>query len=69
MGTDASEQMGFRVSFGNNVYINLETDSREETKPLFNALSTGGKVEMNYRICSGGTILEVVLTSMECSGW
>ena len=49
MGTDAPEQMGFTVKFGNNVYINLEPDSREETKKLFNALSAGGKVEMELQ--------------------
>lgn len=42
MGTDAPESMGFKVKFGNNVYISLETDTREEPKRLFNALSTGG---------------------------
>jgi len=49
MGTDAPEQMGFTVKFGNNVYINLEPDSREETKKLFTALSAGGKVEMELQ--------------------
>src|SRR5687768_9999850 len=28
MGTDAPETMGFNVNFGNNVYINLEPDTR-----------------------------------------
>src|SRR5688572_7678537 len=42
MGTDAPEQMEFKVVFGNNVYINLEPDSRDETNKLFNALSAGG---------------------------
>jgi len=46
MGTDAPEQMGFNISFGNNIYINLEPDTRDETKRLFDALSAGGKVEM-----------------------
>lgn len=46
MGTDAPESMGFKVSFGNNIYINLEPDTREETRKLFAALSAGGKVEM-----------------------
>jgi PhnB protein len=46
MGTDAPESMGFKVSYGNNVYINLEPDTRAETEKLFNALSAGGKVEM-----------------------
>jgi PhnB protein len=45
MGTDAPESMGFRVNFGNNVYINLEPDTRKETKRLFDALSAGGQVE------------------------
>ena len=45
MGTDAPEQMGFRVSQGNNVYLNLEPDTRAETERLFSALSEGGTVE------------------------
>jgi PhnB protein len=49
MGTDAPESMGFTLTFGNNVYINLEPDTREETKRLFNALSTGGNVEMELQ--------------------
>lgn len=46
MGTDAPESMGFKVTPGNNVYINLEPDTRGETDRLFKALSAGGKVEM-----------------------
>jgi PhnB protein len=46
MGTDAPESMGFNVKFGNNVYINLQPDTRLETDKLFAALSEGGKVEM-----------------------
>lgn len=46
MGTDAPESMGFNVRQGNNVYINLEPDTRAETKRLFDALAQGGKVEM-----------------------
>jgi len=46
MGTDAPESMGFKVNFGNNIYINLEPDTRTETDKLFKALSAGGKVEM-----------------------
>lgn len=46
MGTDASESMGFATKFGNNIYINLEPDTREEADRLFNALSAGGTVEM-----------------------
>lgn len=46
MGTDAPESMGFQCKGGNNVYINLEPDTRAETDRLFQALSEGGKVEM-----------------------
>jgi PhnB protein len=37
--------MGFKVNAGNNVYISLSLDSREETQRLFNALSAGGVVQ------------------------
>ena len=46
MGTDAPESMGFSVKLGNNIYINLEPDTRAETERLFNSLSVNGKVEM-----------------------
>ncbi len=49
MGTDAPESMGFKVNFGNNVYISLQPDTREETRRLFMALSNGGKVEMDLQ--------------------
>ncbi|MGB3007091.1 MAG: VOC family protein [Chitinophagaceae bacterium] len=46
MGTDAPAQMGFTVNFGNNIHINLEPDSREEAKKLFDGLSADGIVTM-----------------------
>ena len=49
MGTDAPESMGFHVAFGNNIYLNLEPDTREETRRLFNSLSAGGKVEQELQ--------------------
>jgi PhnB protein len=49
MGTDAPESMGFRVNQGNNIYINLQPDSRKETKRLFDLLSSGGKVEQELQ--------------------
>jgi PhnB protein len=42
MGTDAPESMGFKVIQGNNVYINLEPDTRSETRRIFDALASGG---------------------------
>ncbi len=49
MGTDAPESMGFKLNKGNNVYINLQTDTRQETKRLFDALSEGGQVTMELQ--------------------
>jgi PhnB protein len=49
MGTDAPESMGFNVKFGNNVHISLEPDTKAETKRLFDALSSGGKITMELQ--------------------
>jgi len=49
MGTDAPESMGFKVNSGNNVYISLHPDTKEETRRLFDALSEGGKVEQELQ--------------------
>jgi PhnB protein len=46
MATDALESMGFKLNMGNNSYIALMPDSRDEAKRLFDGLSAGGKVEM-----------------------
>jgi PhnB protein len=53
-GTDASSSMGFKLVEGNNVYINLETDTKEETEKIFNALSEGGKIEMQLQVMFWG---------------
>jgi len=49
MGTDAPDSMGFKLNQGNNVYINLEPDTRAETERLFKLLSEGGRVEMQLQ--------------------
>lgn len=46
MGTDASEEMGMSLIQGNNAYIMLQPDTRDEADALFAALSDGGTVEM-----------------------
>lgn len=46
MGTDAPESMGFTLTQGSNVYINLEPDSRAEAERLFNALAGNGKINV-----------------------
>lgn len=54
MGTDAPETMGFKVNFGNNIYINLEPDTRAETKKLYDALKVGGTVTMELQVMFWG---------------
>lgn len=49
MGTDAPESMGFKVNFGNNIFINLEPDTRTETQRLFKGLAEGGQVGMELQ--------------------
>ena len=49
MGTDAPESMGFKITYGNNVYISLQPDTRAETQRLFKELSAGGKVEQELQ--------------------
>jgi PhnB protein len=49
MGTDAPESMGFTLNPGNNIYINLEPDTRAEADRLFTALSADGKMEMELK--------------------
>lgn len=49
MGTDTPESMGFKLNFGNNMSINLQPDTREETKRLFDQLSAGGVVSMELQ--------------------
>lgn len=48
-GTDAPESMGFKMNFGNNVYICLQPDTRKETERLFNELSRNGKTTMELQ--------------------
>jgi PhnB protein len=45
MGTDAPKEFGFTVTTGNNMHIQIEPDSREEAKRIFDELSEGGKIE------------------------
>ncbi len=54
MGTDAPESMGFKVNYGNNMYINLEPDTRAETDALFAKLGEGGKIDMPLQVMFWG---------------
>jgi PhnB protein len=46
MGTDTLESMGQTVTQGNNYYISVSPESKEEADELFTKLSAGGQVTM-----------------------
>jgi PhnB protein len=46
MATDALESMGQKLHIGNNFYISISAESKEEADKLYNGLSIGGKIEM-----------------------
>lgn len=46
MASDCLESMGQVLTLGNNNYISLTPDSRNEADRIFNALSEGGVIEM-----------------------
>ena len=46
MATDALESMGFKLTFGNNFYLSVETEGKEEADRIFSSLSEGGNVQM-----------------------
>lgn len=46
MATDALEALGQKVVQGNNYYLCIEPDSREQAEEIFKNLSAGGEIEM-----------------------
>jgi len=46
MASDTIESLGQKLTQGNNVYISLHPESKEEADRIFNALSAGGTIEM-----------------------
>ena len=46
MATDTLASLGQELTQGNNVYIMLNPDTKQEADRLFNGLSQGGTVEM-----------------------
>ena len=46
MATDSLESLGQKLTQGNNVYISVHPESKKEADRIFNALSTGGTIEM-----------------------
>lgn len=49
MGTDAPQSMGFKVNYGNNVYIMLQPDTKAETHKLFKQLADEGEIEQDLQ--------------------
>lgn len=56
MGTDAPSSMGYDLKFGNNSYICIQTDSKEQLDKLFKDLSFQGKIEMEPQIMFWGSL-------------
>lgn len=54
MGTDSLESFGQKLNFGNNYYICISPDSRDDADRVFGSLSDGGKVEMPMTDMSWG---------------
>lgn len=46
MASDTLESLGQKLIQGNNVYISVHPESKEEADRIFKALSAGGAIEM-----------------------
>ncbi len=46
MASDSLESLGQKLTQGNNVYVSVHPESKEEADRIFNALSAGGAIEM-----------------------
>jgi PhnB protein len=47
MASDSLESLGQKVTTGNNIYISVHPETKEEADKIFKALSSGGMVEMD----------------------
>jgi PhnB protein len=47
MASDALESLGQKLTQGNNLYISVHPESKEEADRIFGALSAAGRVEMS----------------------
>jgi len=46
LASDAPESMGFKVNFGNHLYISVHSDSKANADNIFKGFSEDGMVEM-----------------------
>lgn len=59
MASDSCEELGYSLTQGNNFYVCLNPDSREEAGRIFNAWRKVVKLRHRYRICFGVHIGEI----------
>lgn len=50
MASDILPSMGHTLNKGNNLYISLHPESKEEADRIFNQLSEGGEIEMPIEV-------------------
>ena len=54
MGTDSLESLGQTYQAGNNHFLSLAVETREETKRIFTGLSEGGTIVMPLQLTHWG---------------
>ncbi len=69
MATDTLESFPRKHEPGNNFYIALEPETGKEAERLFEALSTGGQIEMHLQKTKWPRSTEYARTSSASSGW
>jgi PhnB protein len=60
MGTDAMEEMGQKLTAGNNFHLTVSADSKQEADKIFQALSAGGKVTVPIETAFWGAYFGMV---------
>lgn len=69
MASDALESLGQQLQRGNNVYVSVHPDTREDADRIFKGLSAGSEVESRSPTRSGATATARVPTSSASNGW
>lgn len=49
MASDIMPSMGHQLHIGNNNYVSIDADTKEQGQEFFERLSSGGEVEMEYQ--------------------
>ena len=50
MGTDALEELGQHLKFGENMSLSLECESKEEVDRIYNGLAVGGTIDEQMKL-------------------